>query len=335
MLGCTAQTEPPAVEEAYAARSSVALIEDLHPRSPVVAQLDMGDRVRILGRRRSFVRVLTDDGQEGWAKGTELIGPEVRDRMTQLRDQTLADPPQGEVRALKTLNVHLEPFRWSPVIYQLSPDEGAELLRHQVADRVLSKPEEDKASPPVTEQDDWYLLRLDTGRAGWALATGVYSAIPEDVAQYAERRRIVSYFALGAAGDRLSAGARKTWLWTQISESNRPYDFDLLRVFLWSRQRQSYQTVKIERGLRGYLPVVTHERVDSERGAGPGFSVAVENKNGARVKRTYVLLRNRVLSVSEEPAPPPPAPIRFVSPQAPSPQPTLVDRLLSWWKADH
>ncbi len=327
-LGCTARTEPPAVEEAYVARSSVALLEDLHPASSIVAQLEMGDRVQILGRRRSFVRVRADDGSEGWAKSTELIVPEVRDLVMQVREQTIHDPSQGEVRALQTLNVHLEPYRWSPTIYQLSPDEGAELLRHRTVDRLPEKPEEGKTPPPATEQDDWYLLRLETGRAGWVLASGLYSAIPEEVAQYAERRRIVAYFPLASE---MSVEANKTWLWTQSSADNQLYDFDLLRVFLWSRQRQAYQTIKIERGLRGYLPVVVHQRVEADRSEGPGFSVVVENKRGERVQRTYALLRNRVSLVSEEPAPPPPSPIRFVSAEPPPPPPTFMERLLSWW----
>jgi hypothetical protein len=104
---------------------------------------------------------------------------------------------------------------------------------------------------------------------------------------------------------------------------------------LWSRQRQAYQTIKIERGLRGYLPVITHERIESERGAGPGFSVVVENRKGERVERTYVLPRNHVVLVSEKPAPPERAPIRFASPEVPTPEPTLMDRLLSWWQTDH
>jgi hypothetical protein len=252
--------------------------------------------------------------------------------MMQVREQTLADPPQGEVRALRTLNVHLEPYRWSPAIYQLSPDEGAELLRHQVVERLPEKPgksADGQTQAPVTGEDDWYLLRLETGRAGWVLASGVYSAIPEDVAQYAERRRIVSYFALGEKEGR--PAANKTWLWTQVSENNRPYDFDLVRVFLWSRQRQAYQTIKIERGLQGHLPVLIQERVETDRGAGPGFSIVVVDRKGERVQRTYALLRNHVVRVSEHPAPPPPSPIRFASPEALPEPPSLVNRLLSWW----
>jgi hypothetical protein len=331
-LGCTAKTEPPAVEEAYSARTSVPLLEDLHPTAPVVAHLGMSERVRILGRRRSFVRVRTDDGAEGWAKSTELITPEVRDLMMQVREQTQHEPPQGEVRALQILNVHLEPYRWSPTIYQLAADEGAEVLRHQVLDRLAEKPEEGKTPPPTEEKDDWYLVRLETGRAGWVLSTRVYSAIPEEVAQYAERKRIVSYFVLEADKESPQAERKPTWLWTQVSSSNQPHDFDLLRVFRWSRQSEAYQTIKIERGLKGYLPVVLHDHVEGKAGSGPGYSVVVENKKGERVQKTFVLVRNRLVQVSEEPAPPPPAAIRFFTPEEPPPTPTFMDRLLSWWK---
>lgn len=331
-LGCTAKTEPPGVEEAYAARSSVALLEELDPNAVIVAHLEMGDRVQILGRRRSFVRVRSDDGREGWAKSTELITPDIRDLMMQVREQTMDDPPQGVVRALDTLNVHLEPYRWSPTIYQLSADEGAQLLRHKVVDRLEYEPQEGKPPPPANGQDDWYLVRLETGRAGWVLTRGVYSGIPEEVAQYAERRRIVSYFEFGKGVDLGTGDWKETWLWTQVSDSNQPHDFDLLRVFLWSKQREAYQTIKIERGLRGYLPVVLMDEVEAERGSGPGFSVIVEDKDGERVQRTYALVRNRVVRVSEEPAPPPRAPIRFFTPEPLPPAPTFMERLTSWWE---
>lgn len=333
-LGCTAQTEPPAVEEAYAARTSVALLEDLHPTAPIVAHLEMSERVQILGRRRSFVRVRTDDGREGWAKSTELITPDVRDRMMQLREQTLADPPQGEVRALEILNVHLEPYRWSPTIYQLSADEGVQVLRHKVVDRLPEPPKEGATPPPGIEQDDWYLVRLETGRSGWLLSSRVYSAIPEEVAQYAERKRIVSYFSLGEDKEDQEGESKPTWLWTQSSARNQQHDFDLLRVFLWSRQRDAYQTIKIERGMKGYLPVLVHDEIEAERGSGPGYSVTVENKDGERLQRTYVLLRNRLVKVAEEPAPPPPAEIHFVTAEEPPPPPTFMERLLSWWKSN-
>jgi hypothetical protein len=249
-----------------------------------------------------------------------------------VREQTVDDPPQGEVRALQILNVHLEPYRWSPTIYQLAADEGAQLLRHQVVDRLAEEPAEGKTPPPTDEQDDWYLVRLETGRAGWVLTSRVYSAIPEEVAQYAERRRIVSYFVLDEDKENPHSASKPTWIWTQSSASNQPYDFDLVRVFRWSRQRQAYQTIKIERGLKGYLPVVLHGRVEGKSGSGPGYSVIVENKKGERVQRTYVLVRNRLALVSEEPAPSPPAPIEFVTLEEPPPPPTFMDRLLSWWK---
>jgi hypothetical protein len=299
-----------------------------------VGQLPIGGRVEIIGRRRSFVRVRHENGLEGWAKSTELISPEVRGRLLQVGEQTRHDPPQGEVRALRTLNVHLEPHRWSPSVYQLEPDEGAQLLRHSTVTRLPDPNRDDQGSSEGSEQDDWYLVRLETGRAGWVLATGVYSGIPEEVAQYAERRRIISYFALGETYDSKLGQAQPTWLWTQSSQSNQPFDFDLLRVFVWSRQRQAYQTIQIERGLRGYLPVTVQAHVREGRHSGPGFSIVVENRQGRLVKRNYVLSRDHVYRISEEDAPPLRAPIHFESPKAPTPQPpSLVERLLSRFSA--
>jgi hypothetical protein len=213
----------------------------------------------------------------------------------------------------------------------LNPDEGAQMLRHLALERQTQQPDESKPRTPSATLDDWYLLRLQTGRAGWVLSNGVYSAIPEEVAQCAERKRIISYFPLGEPDDR-EAEAHRTWLWTQVTGPNQPYDFDLVRVFIWSKQRQTYQTARLDRGLRGYLPVILHDRVEADRSSGPGFSLILNNKKGERVQRKYAVLRNRVVQVSEQPAPPPPAAIKFAVPEPQPAPPTMMEQLLSWWK---
>jgi SH3-like domain-containing protein len=329
--GCTAKTETRAVEEAFVARDSVQLLEQLGPHGTPAATLPIGTRVEIVGRRRSFVRVRTAGPAEGWVKDSELISTEVRDLMEQARRQTQADPPQGEVRALRALNIHLEPYRWSPAIYQLREEEPATSLRHRLVERI---PEKTPPGQPVETAgtDDWYLVRLADGRAGWVLASGVYSGIPVEVAQYAEGMRIVSYFPLGTVEDAALGEKKTTWLWTQISQGRHAHDFDVIRVFLWSRSRHAYQTVKIERGLRGYLPVLVEPEVQTRQGAGSGFSITVEKK-GELFRRNYVLAQNRVLLVTEEPAPPLPPPIQLQKEMAPPlPPPTLMERLLSKWR---
>ena len=331
LTACAPTSEPPPLPEAFIARNTVELSKELAPNAPVVATLKLGARVEIAGRRRRFVKVRTASGIEGWTQDSKLITPEIRGLMQQLRDQTAADPEQGAVHALRTLNVHLEPRRWSPTIYQLQEDEGAQLLRHQVSQRLPDPPEAGKPPPSPTGLDDWYLLRLSNGQPGWVLTTGVYSGIPDEVKQYAERRRIISYFPLGEVEDR-SGNPKKTWLWTQIGRSKQQHDFDLYRVFMWSRTRGVYQTIQIERGLTGYLPVIFHPNLETKRGAGPAFSITVERK-GERLRRTYVLVKYRVYRVAEERPPPPPAPIRFIRKVKKIEQPpTVLERVLNWWK---
>lgn len=333
LLGaCSNQPTAPRVEEAFVARKGVGLRSELKREAPVVATLDLGERVEIIARRRRFVKVRTSSGVVGWTRDTRLATPALRQMMAQLRDQTRAEPPQGTLRALYTLNVHLEPYRWSPTIYQLREDEDAELLRHRLVDRLPHARQEGKPPPAPTGLDDWYLVRTTNGQAGWVLTTGMYSAIPDEVKQYAERRRITSYFALDEVEDPRLEEPKKTWLWTQITRSKQPHEFDQIRVFMWSRRRQSYETIKLERGLTGYLPVRIHEKVEAQRGTGPGFTIVVEKK-GKRLERTYVLLKYRVYRVDEKPARPPPPPIRLVTIEPPLEPPRgLMDRLWALWR---
>jgi hypothetical protein len=221
------------------------------------------------------------------------------------------------VHALDVLNVHLDPARDSETIYQLQPDEPAELLaRRLVVDDVRT--------------EGWSLVRLATGHSGWLIETRVYSGIPVEVAQYAEGRRIAAYFALGDIRDSRTADPKTTWLWAQSPGRNSKVDFDRIRVFRWSNQRGVYQTIKLERGLKGYLPIVARSTDDGE---GAEFDVLAEKDDGF-VRRTYQVRGARVALLEEVPAqrqivvlPEPPK-------VAEDPEPTgMLERLRSWWRS--
>lgn len=329
LSGCTAKTETSSTEQVYVARETVTIRARLDPKSDVVAEAPLGAQLDVVGRRRSAVKVLTADGIEGWTREAELVSGDVRRRMEALRRATASDPSQGEVRAYDLLNVHLEPYRWSPAVYQLQPNEGAELLRHELVERRDSR-----ADSAGGRLEDWYLVRLPGGPIGWLLASRVYSGIPEEIAQYAEGRRITSYCALGEVRDPAVEAPKTTWMWTQVDRANQPHDFDRFRVFRWSPRRHAYQTIRLHRGLTGRFPVRTYERIDSDHGAGPGFSFQVEEE-GALIERTYVLAGQRVYLVSEAPA----KPLSELPPLAPepareeAPQPVdLFKQLRTWWK---
>ena len=300
--GCAAQTETAAPAEPHIARNGVELTADLAPSAPVVAALDFGTPLEIVESRRTFVRVRTPDGREGWTSQSMLIDPRTRRLMESLKQRTTDFAGQGRVHALDTLNVHVEPYRWSPTLYQLRKDEGVEVLRRQLAARLPHRPGPNERPPETAEQDDWSLVRLANGYPGWLLTGRTYSGIPIEVAQYAERRRIVAYFQIGEVHDADAGETRKTWLWVQASQRNQEHDFDRLRVFRWRQNRRAYATIKLETGLQGYLPIKVTPDMETRHGAGTGFSILAA-KGERLFVRTYAHVGNRVYRIGEEPAP--------------------------------
>ncbi len=208
----------------------------------------------------------------------------------------------------------------------------------ETADEREGKQEEPAASAKPVPTDDWSLIRTSTGESGWVLTRRVIMAIPDEVAQYAEGHRIVSYFPLGTVED--GDQKKQNWLWTTIADGGQSYDFDSFRVFIWSLRRHRYETAYIERNIRGYAPVLLHDvELSSGKGKGeaatvkyPGFSICLEKKDGRRYRREYAFITNVVRFAGEQPceaaapqqAPESPAPLKV----APEPQPdqTLAKR---------
>jgi hypothetical protein len=150
-------------------------------------------------------------------------------------------------------------------------------------------PEEEKEAEPEPV-DDWSLVRTATGESGWVFTRRVFMAIPDEVAQYAEGRRITSYFPLGEVRD--ADQVKKIWLWTTIEQSLLPYDFDSYRVFVWSLRHHRYETAYIQRRVKGYFPTLTEA---------PGFSVCLEKADGTRSRRIYSLVGTAVRPAGEKP----------------------------------
>ncbi len=101
--------------------------------------------------------------------------------------------------------------------------------------------------------EDWTLVRTKGNQSGWVLSRNLMMSIPDEVAQYAEGKRITSYFDLGSVNDDRK-GLKHNWLWT-TSSTPEAYDFDSWRVFLWNRHHHRYETSYRARDLEGYFPV--------------------------------------------------------------------------------
>ena len=214
----------------------------------------------------------------------------------------LVRPPLVPPAPKKT--VPRKPVRESkvpPIPLPKPPGPPPDWLALSKTDLGDDEPEKEE-TPPVkpTPTDNWSLIRVAGGQTGWALSRQVRMAIPDEVAQYAEGHRIVSYFPLGEVSD--GDEKKKIWLWTTLRQAG-PYDFDSFRVFVWSLRHHRYETAYIERNVQGYSPVLLGDvelsssakaRANVAEGKYPGFSVCVMGQDGQRRRKDYALLGNIV-----------------------------------------
>ena len=212
------------------------------------------------------------------------------------------------------------------------PEDWVELSRSERADEEAAAAE----AKPLPHVDGWSLVRMASGQCGWVLTRLLSMAIPDEVAQYAEGHRIVSYFPLGDVTD--GDAKKKIWLWTTTTDSHAPWDFDSFRVFVWSTKRHRYETTYIERSVKGYSPVLLQEVAYGGKGlAGryPGFSICMDKKDGSRVRRQFALIGQSIRfsgeQVCEMPGSPvtvqAPAPLQVAAPAAEPPKEGFFQRL--------
>jgi hypothetical protein len=261
------------------------------------------------------------------------------------RQPLIAPPPKKKTRTAEKKQARNEPkYPLPPMPKPPGPPPGwLDLSKTDLSDEA-APPDDEPESKPPEPTDDWSLIRTATGQSGWVLTRRLMMAIPDEVAQYAEGRRIVSYFSLGEIRD--GDQKKNIWLWTTTSDSSQPYDFDSFRVFVWSLRHHRYETGYIERKLKGYAPVTLKE-VDfsskTQAAKYPGFSICLEKKDGQRYRREYALLTNVIRFAGEYPCEAPAPPVTVKAPavlpnQNPGPtprpaSPSFGERLKQHWRA--
>jgi SH3-like domain-containing protein len=256
--------------------------------------------------------------------------------------QPLVPPPPKKVKAApkakpakKTSKIPPPPLPKPPPL----PADWLELSKSDQAEAVAAA--EATAEPVPQKMDGWSLVRTAEGQSGWALTRLLTMAIPDDVAQYAEGKRIVSYFPLGEVQD--GEEKKTVWLWTTTTDSRAPWDFDSLRVFTWSLRRHRYETAYIERSMKGYWPVLPKQVALSGKGVAgtySGFSVCEEKKDGGRYRREYAWTGTSVRFAGEQPCEPPspplevrnPAPVTGGETAAPPPKTGVLESIKKRWK---
>jgi Bacterial SH3 domain len=341
LAGCqTKQNQTPVIGSAWAGPASLKLRKDIDSKSLVVATVAHGDKLDIVGRRRLWYKVRTAKGVEGWTSDRQLLDKSQMQRLGSLARETAGMPSQGVATTFDALNVHTEPSRLSPSFMQVAPHEKVDVIAHRISPRTTEAPKRELVTPapkpqkkqtkkdakasktppppappvpappadwielsqphdpepteaadaPPVRTDDWTLVRTANGESGWVLTSGLYLAIPDEVAQYAEGHRIMSYFSLGKIDD--DGQQKDIWLWTTAEGLGEDHDFDGYRVFVWSLRRHRYETSYIQRRERGFFPVL------AKKGE---FSVCLEQDDGSRVRKQFVMVGNGVHLSSERP----------------------------------
>ncbi|HEY9140740.1 MAG TPA: hypothetical protein VIN93_07600 [Bryobacteraceae bacterium] len=346
--GCRSGPAPhaPAIGQAFVGPATLKIHADISLQSPAVATVKHGQRLEILARRRSLIRVRAPGGAEGWTETRQLLAASDMASLQELAERAAKMPSQGQASSYSDLNAHTQPSRAAPSFLQIRASEKFDVLATislprtdlpraplvfpppkksakkkdsegklppppmprppqppadwlelsgRNPDQPAPEPEEPADRPPAA-LDYWSLVRVSTGQAGWVLTRHVSMAIPDEVAQYAEGHRIVSYFSLGQVVD--DDQRKDIWLWTTVASGIHDYDFDSFRVFVWSFRHHRYETSHVERNLEGYLPVLAKPAGTAGQ-TDPGFSLCVVNRADKRVRREYVLSAGRIRLVSE------------------------------------
>jgi hypothetical protein len=212
-------------------------------------------------------------------------------------------------------------------------EEAEDSIDEEQSSKKLEKANAPAPPPEPVHPEDWTLIRTKDGKAGWVLTRNLNMSIPDEVAQYAEGKRITSYFSLGTVHDDELNADKKNWLWTTRSEAPEPWEFDGFRVFFWNRKRHRYETTYIEKNVKGYFPVEAHP------GPAPNFVLIIEDDDGKVYKYTYTFIAYRFYRTAKvpytRPAEDKPMP-GFIPPVAQKPEeaqrPGLKDRLKNWAK---
>lgn len=117
--------------DAYAGAAHVPLYNELEANPKQVAELQFGDEVHLVRRRRNFYFVQGPGGKEGWTHRSNLFNERQVREMKALAQWAATSPSQGEARVFATLNVHNHPNRLAPTIFQILEEEKVDIVAHE------------------------------------------------------------------------------------------------------------------------------------------------------------------------------------------------------------
>src|SRR5665213_292907 len=105
-----------------------------------VATLHYGERVAVLRRTAEQSQVRTDDGIQGWLDNRLLMDPALWKKSADLLASVRAMPVQASGRTRAFSNVHLEPGRGTPRIFQFGRNVPVVVFERRTAPVADSSP---------------------------------------------------------------------------------------------------------------------------------------------------------------------------------------------------
>jgi hypothetical protein len=306
--------------EAFVSERSVTLWSGVAQVRAPVSMLHYGDRVDVVSRRNDNVKVRTAAGTVGWVDGRNLMDPALWQRSAKLLAQVRSMPVQARGRTKAATNLHVQPGRTEPRLYQFTRGVPVEILGRTVADRVQSTDEKDSSNEPEeTKKEDWFLVRglatrppgetaaraADTNTttqpgdqtvpiSGWVIARFIELDLPEAVREGAASANLrpLAWFELNRVSD--PSGDKPQYLVAAArGQEGQSCDFTALRVYTWYAKKSRYETAFIENNLCGQMPVRVGKGPKSE----PEFRFRV--MDGNKEERVYRLNQTVVRRIRE------------------------------------
>ena len=245
-------------------------------RSPAYAQIPEGGPVVLLGRLRAPKNALPSKTSALVVERPQPVKRPKKQQETKLgfRPPSKPAPPKPPANWLDLSSERIDGAA-------TSKDLAAQDAQKKKAAQELAARKAAEAKKPVV-MEDWTLIRTKAGETGWVLTRNLTISIPDEVAQYAEGKRITSYFELGSVNDE-EKGMRHHWLWTTLSGDDA-VDFDSWRVFTWNIRKHHYETSYRQRDLTGYFPVSVDP---ADKAVGRTFHIITKDDDEKFRKRTY------------------------------------------------
>ena len=144
----------PPLETAYAGSRTVTLYSTSAQVREPVTTVSFGDRLEVLQRFQSQVKVRTSTGVVGWTEEGDLLSADLWQTLKDLETKSAAMPvvARGHTRVLS--NLRIEPGRDSPRVRQLNKDISIELVARQpeiIAPAAIPSAEEESVDAPGSE----------------------------------------------------------------------------------------------------------------------------------------------------------------------------------------